>query len=298
MRLCSALVLCLAATLTAPLTAAAPSVAAADGGRHADAGRQAAGAGRQVDGDRLTAQPTAECLTAEGDDDFPVTTSIEGEPDTYHPGAAAQRWTVALTNTTETTCDNIHPILVLVDEERTLDPRQPKLEFREGDRWRPVTFEHTDRDENIGVFDDGFPGFTIAPGETVDVPVRLAFAPTTWPHQVVARAALIQRRDDDGDWVGQSKAYPFTITDREASESPSASESEEGGSASESEESGSDQDGDDRTGSRPGAEHPPTQLADTGPGGPPLAVWAWAALSAFLVGAGALVVRTSRFQRR
>ncbi|MFP3992179.1 hypothetical protein U9R90_32850 [Streptomyces sp. E11-3] len=248
MRLCSALVLC----LTAALVPVAP-VAAADGGG-------------------LVGQPAAECLTAQGGG-FPVTTSIESGPDTYHPGEAARNWTVALTNTTDAACDNIHPILVLVDEERTLGPRQPKLEFRERDRWRPVTFEHTDRDENIGVFDDGFPGFTIAPGETVDVPVRLAFAPATRPHQVVAHAALIQRRDDDGDWVGQSEAYEFAIADPE-DDAP---------------------DGDDRRDSLSGAAHPPTELADTGAGSSPLGLWA--IVGAFLVGGGVLVVRARRLAR-
>ncbi|MHC0432517.1 hypothetical protein ACX6XY_20405 [Streptomyces sp. O3] len=293
MRPCSALALCLTAALATATPVAAASPAA--------------------DGDGPLARPAAECLTAWGGEageraergDFPVTAAIERGPDTYHPGDAARNWTVALTNTTDAACDDIHPILVLVDEERTLRARQPKLEFREGDRWRPVPFTRTDRDENIGVFDDGFPGFTIAPGETVDVPVRLAFAPDTEPHRVVAHAALIQRRDDDGDWVGQSDAYEFAVTPREdaaRAEREGAPDAARG----EAPDSGGGRDAHDAHDSLPGAAHPPAQLAETGVGGPPLGLGLglglgagglWTAVAALLVGGGALAVWARRRAR-
>lgn len=73
-----------------------------------------------------------------------------------------------------------------------------------------MTVERTGRDENIGVF-DGFPGFSVGAGDTVSVDVRLAFADDTRPDRVVATAALVRRKDDDGDWVGESDDYPFTI---------------------------------------------------------------------------------------
>ncbi|WP_055702681.1 hypothetical protein, partial [Streptomyces silaceus] len=143
--------------------------------------------------------------------DFPLDTRIQKGPATYRPGGARQSWTIGLTNTTGESCGNIHPILVLVDRKQTLDPRQIRLEFHDGTRWRPVPFEETDQDEHIGVFDDGFAGFTVGPGRTVTVKARLAFAPGTEADHVVASAALVQRRGDDGDWVGESNDYPFDI---------------------------------------------------------------------------------------
>ncbi|MEV5982222.1 hypothetical protein [Streptomyces sp. NPDC052114] len=143
--------------------------------------------------------------------DFPLDTRIQKGPAAYHPGGAPRPWTIELTNTTGEPCRNIHPILVLVDRKQTLRPRQIRLEFHDGARWRPVPFEETDQDEHIGVFDDGFAGFTVGAGRTVGVKVRLAFAPGARADHVVASAALVQRRGDDGDWVGESNDYPFDI---------------------------------------------------------------------------------------
>ncbi|WP_461057554.1 hypothetical protein [Streptomyces pseudoechinosporeus] len=112
---------------------------------------------------------------------------------------------------------------MLVDQKRVLEGGQMRLEFYEGEgagaRPYPVRFERTDRDENIGVFDDGgdggdgFPGFTVGPGKTLSVKVRLAVADDAVPNDVVANAAVVQRHDDDGDWVGQSNDYRFRIVD-------------------------------------------------------------------------------------
>ncbi|MFJ9180292.1 hypothetical protein [Streptomyces sp. NPDC102360] len=147
--------------------------------------------------------------------DFPIDTRIGEGPATYHPGDAPRHFSLDLTNTTATRCADLHPVLVLVDEARKLTPKHITLEFRDAGRWRPVTVERTGRDENIGVF-DGFPGFSVGAGDTVTVDVRLAFADDTRPDHVVANAALVRRKDDDGDWVGESDDYPFTIEEGEA----------------------------------------------------------------------------------
>ncbi|WP_425833316.1 hypothetical protein [Streptomyces fractus] len=142
--------------------------------------------------------------------DFPIDTRIDEGPATYHPGDAPRHFSLDLTNTTATRCADLHPVLVMVDDTRKLTPKHITLEFRDAGRWRPVSVERTDRDENIGVF-DGFPGFSVGAGDTVSVDVRLAFADGTRPDKVVANAALVRRKDDDGDWVGESDDYPFTV---------------------------------------------------------------------------------------
>ncbi|WP_432177991.1 hypothetical protein [Streptomyces sp. NBC_00063] len=147
--------------------------------------------------------------------DFPIDTRIHGGPTTYRPGGGFRTWSLGLTNKTDAECASIHPVLVLIDKKRTLATRQIRLEFSDGKRRHPVRFERTDRDENIGVFDDGFPGFRVGPGKTVTVRARLAFTSDARPNSVVANAAVVQRRDDDGDWVGESGDYRFTLTDEE-----------------------------------------------------------------------------------
>lgn len=151
--------------------------------------------------------------------EFPVRTRIHGGPDTYDAGGGYRTWYIDLTNTTDATCADIHPVVVLVDEKRALEPEQPRLEFYDGKRPRPVTFERTDEDEHIGVLgssedsseDHDFPGFTVAPGKTLSVKVRLAVTSDAVPNDVVANAAVVQRHEDDGAWVGQSNDYPFRI---------------------------------------------------------------------------------------
>ncbi|GGL71310.1 hypothetical protein GCM10010129_13710 [Streptomyces fumigatiscleroticus] len=153
------------------------------------------------------------CATAD-DRDFPVTTRIHGGPDTYRPGGGYGTWYLDLTNTTTRTCSGLHPVVVLVDAERSLRPAQPRLEFYDGARPRPVRFATTDEDELVGAFtgeDDDFPGFTVGPGRTLSVKVRLAVARDAVPNEVTANAAVVQRHADDGDWVGQSNDYRFAI---------------------------------------------------------------------------------------
>lgn len=162
--------------------------------------------------------PREPTCSAEHPADFPIGTRIHGGPTTYHPGGGFRTWSLDLTNKTDAECAYIHPVLVLIDKQRTLVTRQIQLEFSDGGRQHPVRFERTDRDENIGVFDDGFPGFRVGPGKTVTVRARLAFTSDTRPNSVVANAAVVQRRDDDGDWVGESGDYRFTLTDEEKDE--------------------------------------------------------------------------------
>jgi len=153
--------------------------------------------------------PRPSCTPADPAD-FPLVTRIRNAPDRYDSGGAPKGWILELTNTTGTTCTGVHPIVVLVDEKRALRPEQLAMDFTDGDRQRPVRFEESGKAESIGVFDD-FPGFTVRPGRTVRVPVRLAVTGEAEPNDIVANAALVQRRDDDGDWVGESNDYRFRI---------------------------------------------------------------------------------------
>ncbi|WP_345591638.1 hypothetical protein [Streptomyces marokkonensis] len=162
-------------------------------------------------------EPLPAC-TAPEDHTFPLTTRIHGGPAGYAAGGGHGTWYLDLTNTTSRTCEGIHPVVVLVDEKRALEPSQPRLEFYDGARPYPVDFEATDRDELIGAFGegegegaDGFPGFTVGPGETLSVKVRLALTPGTAPNEVTANAAVVQRRGGDGEWIGQSNDYRFRI---------------------------------------------------------------------------------------
>ncbi|MFF9200800.1 hypothetical protein ACF1AE_03030 [Streptomyces sp. NPDC014986] len=185
MRLCTRASLCLAAAV-AVLAGAAPAHAAA---------------------------PLPACASEE-DHSFPLTARIHGGPASYTAGGGFGTWWLELTNTTRHPCTGVHPVVVLVDAKRALRPSQPRLEFYDGRRPHPVRFEATDRDELVGAFADedaGFAGFTIAPGRTLGVKVRLALTSDAVPNEVTANAAVVQRRDDDGDWVGQSDDYRFRI---------------------------------------------------------------------------------------
>lgn len=139
---------------------------------------------------------------------FPLTTRIHGGPATYEAGGGYGTWYLDLTNTTARTCADIHPVVVLVDKEHALEPDQPHLEFHDGPRTHPVRFETTDQDELVGVFRKGL---TVGPGRTLTVKLRLALTSDAVPNEVTANAAVVQRQDDDGEWVGQSNDYRFAV---------------------------------------------------------------------------------------
>ncbi|MEV8600047.1 hypothetical protein AB0465_09120 [Streptomyces griseoviridis] len=193
MRLCSSLALCLAAA--APLLVAEPPAQAGPGVPAAPGIPAAPAVAPCADGPR-----------------FPLITRIEGGPDTYRAGGGPVAWSVKLTNTTDRSCGDVHPVVVLVDERRELRPDQTRLEFDDADRRaHPVHFETTDEDELVGAFDDGFPGFTVGPKKTVSVTVRLAFAADAVPNDVTVKAAVVQRRGNKGEWVGRSNDYAFRV---------------------------------------------------------------------------------------
>ncbi|MFE7954959.1 hypothetical protein [Streptomyces sp. NPDC057413] len=150
-----------------------------------------------------------------GDDspDFPLRARIRGGPPAYEAGGGYGVWYLDLTNTTGGTCTAVHPVVVLVDQRRALTAAQPRLEFDDGARARTVKFETTDEDELVGAFGetDGFPGFSVGPRRTLTVTVRLAFTKDAVANEVTAEAAVVRRHDDDGDWVGQSNDYRFTV---------------------------------------------------------------------------------------
>lgn len=157
---------------------------------------------------------------------FPVTTRIHGGPGTLKAGGGFGTWYIDLTNTTARACGDLHPVVVLVDGERALRPKQARMEFYEGDKPHPVVFERSDQAENVGAFDDGFPGFTVGPGRTVTVKVRLSVTSDAVPNDVVVKAAAVQRHGDDGDWVGESNDYRFRIEGAAAADIPGTTENQ------------------------------------------------------------------------
>ncbi|MFG3405978.1 peptidase [Streptomyces sp. NPDC048142] len=87
--------------------------------------------------------------------EFPIETRIQDAPDRYASGGGYGTWFLDLTNTTDTSCRALHPVLVLADRDRRLTSDQIQLEFSEPGRpgtEHRVTWESTDRDEQIGVF--------------------------------------------------------------------------------------------------------------------------------------------------
>ncbi|MFI1730225.1 hypothetical protein ACH40E_13510 [Streptomyces acidicola] len=182
----------------------------------------------------LPADPSRPTCAGSDPGSFPLRTRIHDGPTSYDAGGGYGTWSLDLTNTTSHTCENIHPVIVLVDDKRALQPTQPTLEFYDGSDPYPVTFERTDADELVGVLDhEGFSGFTVRPGDTLTVKLRLAVTSGAEPdNDVVANAAVVQRQGDDGDWVGESNDYRFRITDsdeggsRRGEEQPSGREEE------------------------------------------------------------------------
>ncbi|MFE9634843.1 hypothetical protein [Streptomyces sp. NPDC006463] len=144
---------------------------------------------------------------------FPIGARIRGGPAVYRTGGGPQTWYLDLTNTTDSVCTAVHPVVVFTDKARALRPAHLRMEFDAPGGTLPVSLERSDRDEIIAVFDggDAFPGFTVAAGGSLTVKVALAFAPDAPTGEVVADAALVQRKGDDGDWIGEAGGYQFSV---------------------------------------------------------------------------------------
>lgn len=146
------------------------------------------------------------------DPDFPIDTRIHGGPDEYRPGGPAGTWSIDLTNSTDEVCHNIHPVIVLSDRHRSLAVDQVRLQLTDDKGgWRTMSLEKSDEDEMIAVLEGGFPGFAVPGRQTVTVRARLAFTGAADANKVVANAATVQRRGGDGDWVGESNDYRFSV---------------------------------------------------------------------------------------
>ncbi|MGW1257864.1 hypothetical protein ACWD5Q_22420 [Streptomyces sp. NPDC002513] len=165
---------------------------------------------RQAPAAALVADEQLSCAGLAGHA-FPLTTRIHGGPGSYKPGGADETWFIDLTNKTAESCKNVHPVVVLVDSQHKLRDAEPKLEFLGGGRWHPVTFTHTDRQELVGTFDDGFSGFTVGPSRTRSVKVRFGLTDEARPNDIVAKAAIAQKKGGDGDWAGESDNYWFRV---------------------------------------------------------------------------------------
>ncbi|MFE9765642.1 hypothetical protein ACFYPC_14110 [Streptomyces sp. NPDC005808] len=231
---------------------------------------------------------------------FPVQTRIHGGPTTYDVGGDYRTWYIDLTNTTAHTCGNIHPIVVLVDEKRALRPEQARLEFYAGGSGipHPVEFEKSDEDENVGAFDGGFPGFTVGPGRTLTVKVRLSVtSDAAAPNDVVANAAVVQRHEDDGDWVGESNDYSFRIEDEDEGGGEDEGSNSDGGTGTGTGDSDGDGDGDGDSGVvRDEGVSAAGELASTGP-----RAWHWFGAAAALglsVTGGVLLAVARRVRSR
>ncbi|MFF4698494.1 hypothetical protein [Streptomyces chattanoogensis] len=161
--------------------------------------------------------------------DFPLASRVYGGPAAYRAGGDWRTWRLELRNTTGAACEDIHPVVVLAAARHGLRPERIRLEYRDpaGGDWRPVPFEATDRDEQIGVFakrgaDGARGGLSVPANGTVTVPVRLRFAPDTAPDRITATVTTVQRRGSDGEWAGQSGGYRFAV--QEADSAPASPE--------------------------------------------------------------------------
>ncbi|MFM9445382.1 hypothetical protein [Streptomyces acidiscabies] len=171
--------------------------------------------------------------------DFPLTARLRGGPESYESGGGYGVWYLDLVNSTGRDCAGVHPVVVLVDGRRELKAGQVHLEFYDGERPRAVRLEETDADELVGPFGEGdasgggeedasaggsgFAGFSVPAHRTLTVKLRLSFTSDTVANDVTAHAAVVQRRGSDGEWVGQSDAYQFTVEGTTGSSSASTS---------------------------------------------------------------------------
>ncbi|MFH8370277.1 hypothetical protein [Streptomyces sp. NPDC018031] len=156
-----------------------------------------------------------------GSPDLPLRAELDEGPSRFPRGGYWRAWHLKVANTTRAACRAIHPVVVLTDRNRALRPAHIRFEFYDerADRWRPVRFETTDEDENVGVFaGKGFAGFTVPAGRTVTTALRSRFTGDAPIGPVTASVTTVQRRADDGDWVGQSADVSFRITARSGPE--------------------------------------------------------------------------------
>ncbi|MCC3771086.1 hypothetical protein [Streptomyces sp. UNOC14_S4] len=147
---------------------------------------------------------------------FPIGARLSGGPGVYERGGEPQVWELELRNDTVAECRDVHPVAVLSDRKRALKPGDIRFDFYDtaAGRWRPVRFERTDEAENVGVFDGtspDFPGFAVPAHSAVPVRVRLAFTPGAPEGAVTANVTAVQRRGNNGDWVGESNDYSFGV---------------------------------------------------------------------------------------
>lgn len=147
------------------------------------------------------------------DPDFPIDTRIHGGPTTVRAGSGFHTWSVELANGTDEACIRIHPVLVLTAQDPGLTADRVTVQFHDdkAGRWRPVLLEGTTEDELVGAFDDGFAGFTVPARGRITVRTRLSLAAGTAANNVTVNAAVVQRKGDDGDWVGESGDYRFAV---------------------------------------------------------------------------------------
>ncbi|GGU35325.1 hypothetical protein GCM10010259_27290 [Streptomyces daghestanicus] len=157
--------------------------------------------------------PLPDC-TAPEDHTFPLTTRLRGGPGGYEAGGAPGTWYLDLTNTTDRTCSDLHPVIVLAGERRAPEPGRLTLEFYAGQRAHPVRFAPAGAGELAGVLATEDTGFTVAAGRTLTVRLRLTAAPGAAPGRITAHAAVVPRREGDGGdaWLGRSNDYRFRIT--------------------------------------------------------------------------------------
>ncbi|TJZ55988.1 hypothetical protein FCH28_12025 [Streptomyces piniterrae] len=166
--------------------------------------------------------PAAACGRPDSPE-FPIASRVSGGPAVYSAGGDWQTWRLELRNTTTAACEDVHPVVVLTDTQRVLRPARIRLEFRDtAGGWRPVPFEATDLDEQIGVFGKGDEkgeekrggvgrGLTVPGKGTLTVPVRMRFEPGTSAERITANVTTVQRRGSDGEWIGQSGDYRFAV---------------------------------------------------------------------------------------
>ncbi|MGQ4515654.1 hypothetical protein [Streptomyces sp. DW26H14] len=199
---------------------------------------------------------------------FPVRTGLRGGPGTYEAGGGARTWHVDLTNTTAHACRDVHPLIVVTDSGRRLKADQVALRLADSHgTLRAMPLHTSDEDEIIAVPDEDTAGFTLPAHGTLSLDASLAFAAGAPSGAVTVSAAAVQREGGDGDWIGESEPYRFTVV---------------GGGAGPAVPDG-------------GADPAVPQLAATGAAG----VLARTALSVALVAAGAgLVVLVERRRTR